>query len=84
MNVARKDFPGLVYQAAAFVEEAAPILIDHDPVGIHQHDGRGALAAQVDRLDMHAVPVAGSAGTLVQGDADAIAGVETRARRNQF
>jgi hypothetical protein len=73
-----------VHHTAAFVEEATPLPIDDDPVRIHQHDRRGILAAGIDRLDMHAVPVAGSAGALLDGDADAVPGVETRARRNQF
>ena len=60
------------------------MLIDHDTVGIHQHDRCGMGAARIDRLDMHAVPVAGKMRALLGRHADAVAGVETRSRRNQF
>ena len=61
MDVAGENLPCLVHEAAAFVEETAPVLVDDDPVRIHQHDRRGMLAARIDRLDMHAVPVARNA-----------------------
>ena len=58
MDVAREPLPGFVHEAAAFVEEAAAVLVDHDAVGIDQHDRRGILAARIDRLAVHAVPIA--------------------------
>ncbi len=56
--VAREPLPGFVHEAAALVEEAAAVFVDHDAVGIDQHHRRGILAARIDRLGMHAVPVA--------------------------
>ena len=48
MNVPRKGFPGLVHEAAAFVEEAPSVLIDDDAVGIDQHHRR-RMAGCADR-----------------------------------
>ena len=84
MDIPGKSFPGFVHEAAAFVQEAATILIDHDPIGVDQHDRRGALAARIDRFDVHAVPVAGDARALIRRDADAVAGVETCSRRDEL
>ena len=79
MDGACEPFPGFVHQAAALVEEAAADFVDHDAVGIDQHHRRGILAARIDRLAMHAVPVAGNVGAEPYRHGDAVAGVEARA-----
>ena len=84
MDVASQRLPGLVHQATSLVKEAVAVLIDHDAVGIDQHDRRGILAARIDRLDMHAVPIAGNGGALLGRHAEAVAGVEARSRRDQL
>ena len=58
MNPARDMLPGLVHEASAFVEEPPAIPIDNDAIGVDEHDGRRIFGARIDRLDMHAVPVA--------------------------
>ena len=83
LDVARERFPGLVHEARAFVEEAAAIAIDHDAIGIDEHDRRGVLRTRIDRLGMHAVPVAGAVGAERERHADALAGVVARAGRDQ-
>src|SRR6185437_12929941 len=84
MDVARKTFPGLVDETRAFVEETTPVLVDDNAVGVDQHDRSGMPAARIDRLDMHAVPVAGGRRALVHRHADAVTGIEARSRRDQF
>src|ERR1700721_2301029 len=71
VDVPGEDSPGLVHEATPFVEKTMPVLIDDDAVGVHQHDRRGMSAARVDRLDVHAVPVARYGGTLLHRDAGA-------------
>ena len=83
VEFARKPFPGLVHQAAALVEEAAAVAVDHDAIGIDQDHRCGIARARIDRLGMHAVPVAGAAAPIAKRHADAVAGVEARARRDQ-
>ncbi len=83
MDMAREPLPGLVHEAAALVEEAATVAVHHDPVRIEQHDRRRAGAARIDRLDVHAAPLAGSGGAERPRHGDAVAGVEARARRQQ-
>ena len=60
-----------------------PAAVHHDAVGIEQDDRRGARAARVDRLDVHAVPLAGGVRAERPRHRDAVAGVEARARRQQ-
>lgn len=80
MDVAGESLPRLVYEATAFIGKAATILIHHDAVRVHQHDGGGALTARIDRFDVHAVPVAGDICTAIHRDADAVASVESCSR----
>ena len=83
MQAPRERLPGLVDKARAFVEEAAPITVHHDAIGVEQHDRRLVLRARIDRLDVHAVRLAGQVGAERLRHADAVAGVEMRARREQ-
>jgi hypothetical protein len=83
MNMAREPFPGLVHQARALVAETVTVAVHHDPIGVEQDDRRGALAARVHRLDVHAVPLAGDVGAERPRHGDTVTGVETRARRKQ-
>ena len=83
MDVAREPFPGLVHQPAAFVEEAAAVLVDHDAVGIDQHDRRRILAARIDRLACMPFQSPDMIGAEPQRHVDAVAGIEARAGRDQ-
>ena len=83
MDMAREPLPGLVHEAAALVEEAVAGAVHHDPVWIEQDHRRGARAARVDRLDVHAVPLAGGIRAERLRHGDTVAGVEARPRRQQ-
>ena len=83
MDVTGKRFPSLVHETCTFIEEALSALIDDDPVRIDQHHRRGSATAGIDRLDMHAIPVTGHFRAGIPADADSIAGVEARSRRDQ-
>ena len=72
-----------MHEAAALVEEAAAAPVHHDAVGIEQDDRRGARAARVDRLDVHAVPLAGGVRAERARHRDAVAGVEASAWRQE-
>ncbi len=83
MNIPGERFPCLVDKAATFVKEAAAVLIDNDPVRVHQHDRRGMMAARVDRLNVHAVPIARNTRALLRRHAYAVTGIETRSGRDE-
>ena len=83
MQAPRERLPGLVHEARALVEEAAPVAVHHDAVGIEQHHRRLVVRARIDRLDVHAVRLAGEIRAERLRHADAVAGVEMRARREQ-
>ncbi len=83
LDFSGERLPGLVDEAGAFVEKPPAVAIDDDAVGVDQHHGRGIFAARIDRLGVHAVPVAGGERALRDADADAVARVEMRARRDQ-
>src|SRR5947209_15783141 len=83
MNAACESFPSLVHEAAAFIKKPFSILINDDSIRINQHHRRGALAAGIDRFDMHAAPVARDARTLLGSHTDAITGVKTASGRDQ-
>ncbi len=83
MDVAGESLPGLVHEPATFIQKTAPILVDDNSVGIDQNHRRGLPAARVDRLDVHAVPIAGDGCTEINGHDNTIAGIEARTWRDQ-
>ena len=83
MDVAGESLPGLVHETATFIKKTAPILVDDNSVWIYQNDRRGLPTARVDRLDVHAIPIAGDGRTEINGHDNTIAGIEARSRRDQ-
>src|SRR6516164_896120 len=80
VDVAGEGFPGLVHESAALIEKTMSVLIDDDPAGIDEHHRRRVRAARIDRLNMHAGPVARHKRAQFLRHVDTVASIEARSR----